>query len=313
MEIVVSTPGISHIPNINFDGAFSPSLEARRGVAELIGAACRDTGFFYVSGHRVPEEVSQRTVAASRKFFARPLAEKMQWHGAGGYGYEPPQLQTLDAKALPDTKEGFMMSLDGVGLSSTGKWPQDMPDFRQQLQEYDAHMRPLGRRIVQSLALSLGLDEHYFDDGYEHPSCSVRLLHYAPNPASAAPNQWGAGAHTDWGAITLLYQDEVGGLEILGPEGEWLPATPIPGAFVVNLGDMIRRWTNDKYQSTLHRVRSNASGRDRYSIATFFSPNEQYRVVCVPTCLEEGETPIYPPCTVGEHTAEMVRKTYGGG
>jgi isopenicillin N synthase-like dioxygenase len=313
MGSVVTEPKVSHIPNIDLDGAFSPSLEERRKVAAQIGAACRDTGFFYVSRHRVPDEVIARTVAVGRKFFARPRDEKMRWHGAGGYGYEPPQLQTLDANALPDLKEGYMMSLSGAGLSSTGKWPQDMPEFRAQLEDYDAHMRALGRVIARGLSLSLGLDEHYFDDGYEDPSCSVRLLHYAPNPGANVSNQWGAGAHTDWGAITLLYQDEVGGLEILGPEGEWLPATPIPGAFVINLGDMIRRWTNDKYKSTLHRVRSNPASRDRYSIATFFSPHEQYRVVCVPTCLEEGETPLYPPCTVGEHTAEMVRKTYGGG
>ena len=312
MGAAATGPTPSHIPNIDLSGAFSSSPEARREVAERIGAACRDTGFFYVSNHGVPEEAIAGMIAASQSFFARPREEKMKLHGAGGFGYEPPLAQTLDANALPDLKETFMISLDDAGSSGRANWPEDMPEFRAQLLEYDARLRALGRVIVRSLSLSLGLDEHYFDEGYERPACSIRLLHYAPSPASAAPNQWGAGAHTDWGAITMLHQDEVGGLEVRGPDGEWLPATPIPGAFVINLGDMIRRWTNDRYRSTLHRVRSRQASRDRYSIATFFNPDEQYRVVCVPTCLKEGETPIYPPCTVGEHTAEMVRKTYGG-
>ena len=313
MGFTIAQASSIHMPVIDLTGAFSPSLEDRRAVAQKIGAACRDIGFFYVTGHGVPAAVIERTVDASKAFFARPREDKMKLLGVGGYGYEPPQLQTLDASAPPDLKEGFMAGDAGSALASTAKWPPDMPEFRSAVAQYDAAMRTLGRVIVRSLSLSLGLAEDHFDDGYENPSCSVRLLHYAPKPEGALDNQWGAGAHTDWGAITMLHQDTVGGLEVLGPEGEWIAALPLPGSFVINLGDMIRRWTNDKYRSTLHRVKSNPASRDRYSIATFFSPHQDYRVVCVPTCLEEGETPIYPPCTVGEHTAEMVRKTYGGG
>jgi isopenicillin N synthase-like dioxygenase len=312
MAISAAEKEPAHIPVIDFAGALSPELGARRAVARAIREACRDTGFFYVRNHGVPEDTIERTVALSRAFFARPREAKLELAGVGGYGYEAPELQTLDEAAPPDTKEGFMMGEEGSPLAATVKWPEDMPEFRAQLDAYAAQMRGLGRAIVHSLALSLDLEETYFDDGYVEPSCSVRLLHYAPKTKGAAPNQWGAGAHTDWGAITMLHQDEVGGLEILGPDGEWLPATPTPGTFVVNLGDMIRRWTNDQYRSTLHRVRSSESSRDRYSIATFFSPAESYRVLCVPTCLAEGEAPHYAPCTVGEHFAEMVRKTYAG-
>jgi len=139
----------------------------------------------------------------------------------------------------------------------------------------------------------------------------VRLLHYPPHPADAAFNQLGAGAHTDWGSITMLLQDDCGGLEVQHVSGEWIRATPIPGTLIVNLGDMVRRWTNDIYYSTMHRALNNVSGVDRYSVASFFNPNYLYRVECVPTCRPEVGEPLYPPCTVGEHIKEMFEKTYG--
>ncbi len=305
------TDHVSSIPVIDLGPSFSPALESRKAVAAEIRAACRDTGFFYVSNHGVPEATIQATLETSRRFFARPLAAKMPLLGAGGYGYDPPQLQVLDAAAPPDLKEGFMMGPAESELARSVKWPADMPELRRQLEEYDARMRRLGRHLVRCIALSLDLAEDYFDDGYDRPSCSVRLLHYAPRPSDALPNQLGAGAHTDWGAITMLVQDDVGGLEVKGADGQWIKATPIPGTFVINLGDMIRRWTNDTYRSTLHRVVTGTASRDRYSIATFFNPRDDYRVVCVPTCLAANAEPIYPPCTVGEHIMDMMRKTYG--
>ncbi len=301
----------SAIPVIDLEESFSSSLERRKRVAAEVRSACRDIGFFYVRNHGVPETLIAATLETSRRFFAKPAAAKMQLLGAGGFGYDPPQRQVLDAAAPPDLKEGFMMGVTENALARTTKWPADMPELRERLHDYEAHLRELGRHLVRCIALSLDLPEDYFDAGYERASCSVRLLHYAPRPAAAPPNQLGAGAHTDWGAITMLHQDGVGGLEVLGADGEWIAATPIPGTFVINLGDMIRRWTNDRYRSTLHRVVSGTADRHRYSIATFFNPSEDFRVVCVPTCLAADETPIYPPCTVGEHIMEMMRKTYG--
>lgn len=301
----------SSIPVIDLTASFSNSLERRRRVAAEIRSASRDTGFFYVSHHGVPAATIQAMLETSRGFFTRPAADKLRLLGAGGFGYDPPQLQVLDAAAPPDLKEGFMMGPEESALAQSVKWPEDMPELRSRLQDYRAHMRTLGRHLVRCIALSLDLPEGYFDDGYDRPFCSVRLLHYAPRPADALPNQLGAGAHTDWGAITILWQDDVGGLEVKGAGGEWIKATPIAGTFVINLGDMIRRWTNDVYRSTLHRVVTGTASRDRYSIATFFDPRHDYRVVCVPTCLAANEEPIYPPCTVGEHIMEMMRKTYG--
>jgi isopenicillin N synthase-like dioxygenase len=177
--------------------------------------------------------------------------------------------------------------------------------------DYAIYMEELGRHLFSCPALSLDLRETYFDGGLRSPDYGIRLLRYPPHPRDAKQNQLGAGAHTDWGGLTMLLQDDVGGLEVQNGQGEWIQAPPIPGALTINLGDMVRRWTNDLYHSTRHRVLNNISGRDRYSVATFYNPEYNYRVECVPTCLPESGVPKYEPCTAGEHTDEMFRLTYG--
>lgn len=312
MTVLSTSQGITSIPVIDLGPSYSDDIEDRKKVADQIRTASRDIGFFYVRNHDVPQETIDETIAIGKLFFAKSLDEKMPLLGEGGYGYDPPQLQALDVGTPPDLKEGFMMGPPEMAIAQTVKWPDDMPEFQTQLTAYDAHMRRLGQHLMGCIALSLDLDENYFDGGLDKPGSSVRVLHYSPRPPEAPENQIGAGAHTDWGAITILHQDDVGGLEVQGPDGNWIKATPIQGTYVINLGDMIRRWTNDHYMSTVHRVMCAPPGKERYSIAAFYSPRDDYRVECVPTCIEAGEHPHYPPCTVGEHILEMVRKTYGG-
>ncbi|HZR68111.1 MAG TPA: 2-oxoglutarate and iron-dependent oxygenase domain-containing protein [Burkholderiales bacterium] len=327
--MIVYTPprAAASIPVVDLGGSFSPSREARKQVAWDIHKACRDTGFFYVAGHRVPRELVAAQFECAKRVFALPLEEKMRLHmrnSASTSGYEPVGGQVLDSqdaeKAPPDLKESFYFAMElpedhpwaqkRIRSFGHNQWPA-LEGFRSQTLAYQAAMRELGDRVLAMLALSLELDEGFFAPYYDMPGTTLRLLRYPPHPRAAQANQLGAGAHTDWGGITLLAQDALGGLEVRNAAGEWIQATPIPDTFVVNLGDLMQRWTNDVYRSNMHRVKNNSSSHDRYSIPFFYSPRPDSRIACMPTCASAENPPRYAPCTAAEHTYEMFKRSYG--
>ena len=158
-------------------------------------------------------------------------------------------------------------------------------------------------------AQALGLPPGGFDDSMRHPHCTLRLLHYPPQPATPAPGQIGCGAHTDWGALTLLAQDDAGGLQVCLPDGQWLDVPPRPDALIVNAGDMMPRWTNDRWRSSLHRVINRHAGRDRWSIAYFFDLDPEAQIAPLPGCVSAERPARYAPITAGAHLAEMYRRT----
>jgi isopenicillin N synthase-like dioxygenase len=312
------------IPVVDLEGA---------GVPEAINRACRDTGFFYVANHGVPQALVDAQFDCARRFFALPAEQRLALdmkNSLATAGYEPIEGQTLDSqdadaeKAPPDLKESFYCGMELPGehlwaqkrIRSFGhnQWPDEsgaMSGFREQTLRYQETMRTLGDRVLGQLALSLELPESFFAAFYEMPAMTLRLLRYPPHPQHARANQLGAGAHTDWGGITLLAQDGLGGLEVRNVEGEWIAATPVPGTFVVNLGDLMQRWTNDVYRSNMHRVRNNSSSRDRYSIAFFYGPSPDARIECIPTCTSAEQPPRFAACTAAQHMYEMFRRSYG--
>ena len=309
-----------NIPMVDFAGAFSTDPAERKAVAWEIHKASRETGFFYLTGHGVSDEVMAGQLRFARLFFEQPLERKLEIRMSNSphlRGYDPIGRQALDVDFPPDLKESMMLGRDlgpdhplirrGIPFEGPNQWPRDLPGFREQMETYIAEMMRLGRRLGAMLALSLALEEDYLDDGLAEPNCAVRLLRYPPHPADAAFNQLGAGAHTDWGLLTILLQDDAGGLEVRNGDGIWLRADPVPGTFVINLGDMVPRLTNGLYRSNLHRVLNNVGGIDRYSIATFFNPPYDYVFDCAPTCRPPGDAP--PPCTFGEHIQDMMRRT----
>jgi isopenicillin N synthase-like dioxygenase len=170
-------------------------------------------------------------------------------------------------------------------------------------------MQDLGTKVLSAFALALDLPEDFFADKVTKPLTTLRLLHYPPQEGRIDESRLGAGAHTDFGCFTMLWQDDAGGLQVRNSAGEFIDAVPIAGTFVVNVGDMMARWTNDRFASTTHRV-INASGRERYSMAFFFDPNFDAEVSCLPTCLAPGESPHYPPTTSGQHLLDRIAETF---
>ena len=313
------------VPLIDLAEALRPGGTRSTEVAACLREAAQGSGFFYVANHGVPAELVLRQFSMTRAFFDLPFAAKSALaldRSPARRGYEAVGAQQLDAGARPDLKESFYCGVEHAvdhryvqkGYQSYGgnQWPPELPALAAQCDLYIAAMRELCERLMQLLALSLELPESYFDALCVEPMLTLRLLRYPPHPADADERSFGAGAHTDWGAITVLAQDDHGGLEVQLPGGEWCAAAPVPGTFVVNLGDMIPRWTHGRYHSNPHRVRNVLSGgQPRYSIPFFFSPDYEARIEPLPSCLAAGQVPRETPCTAGEHLREMYDKTYG--
>jgi isopenicillin N synthase-like dioxygenase len=303
------------LPVVDVSALYSPDPIARLKVAGRMRRACLDRGFFYIVGHGVPETLTSAVFDGARALFDLPEAAKQAVgkHGSpANRGYEPLGGQTLEAGGAPDLKEGFYLGAEGEpeGFNrGPNQWPAELPELKPVMLAYHRAMTGLAGRLMAALALSLDLPEGAFADFCREPIAVLRLLHYPPQPP-ARPGQ-GAGAHTDFGGLTILLQDESGGLEVHDRAADaWTPAPPLAGTLVVNLGDLIARWTNDRYRSTPHRV-VNRSGRRRYSAPFFFSGAPAYGVACLETCLQPGERPKYPPVTVEAHIRERYRQTYG--
>jgi isopenicillin N synthase-like dioxygenase len=303
-------PAGARIPIVDLTGTLDDAGR-RDAVAREIHRAATDTGFFYVANHGVDDAIVDAAFAAGREFFALPAERKREiLMGRGEMrGYEPLESEQLDALTGADLKESFRLAREGGGPPN--RWPAGLPGFRDALLAYEAATSALGARLVRLLARSLGEPETAFDDAYRGTSATMRVLHYPPRPAASAGHQIGAGAHTDWGGITILAQDDVGGLEVQDATGVWLRAQPVPGTFVINIGDLIARWTNDRYRSTPHRVFNPPDAHDRYSIALFYGPRDDAWISCLPTCLAPGETARFAACTAGQHLAERWRAAYG--
>ena len=248
--------------------------------------------------------------AQSAAFFARPLAQKQALaieRVGGNRGYSGLMHEALDPKRGADLKEAFNIGLDlapddpeivaRAPFRTLNVWPDLGPVSATTMLAYFDACAALAGAIHRAFARDLGLPLDFFLDKFDRPMATLRLLHY---PAPAGAGEIGAGEHTDYGNITLLATDDVGGLEARTRAGAWIAAPPMPGAFIVNIGDCLMRWTNDVYVSTPHRV-VNRSGRERYSIAFFFDPNPEAQVEAIPSCLAPGEAARYAPILAADY------------
>lgn len=262
---------------------------AREALARDIRAACRDSGFFYVVGHGVAPALLRELAEASSRFFALPAAQKQaiaMAHGGRAWRGWFPVGGELTGGA-PDRKEGLYFGSElapehprvraGVPMHGPNLFPEQVPELRPLVLRYIAAMTTVAQALLVGVARSLGLAGDYFAKHYTaEPTVLFRVFHYPAGPDEG----WGVGEHTDYGLLTLLAQDEVGGLQVKTPRG-WIDAPPIAGALVCNIGDMLDRLTGGEYRSTPHRVR-NTSGRSRLSFPFFFDPDFAAEVVPLP-------------------------------
>ncbi|KAL3474685.1 hypothetical protein BJX99DRAFT_173297 [Aspergillus californicus] len=307
------------VPIIDISGYLQNDKAETRDIVAAIRSACRYPGFFQITGHSVSADLRAQTLQSLQEFFGLPQDVKMQVHRTKSEcsaGYEVVGEQKVEAGG--DQKEGFMIGPDpfpGKVLQVANQWPEESvcPGFRETFTQHYKEVRQLSKSMFRLLALSLELEETYFDNFVaSRDSITMCKAHrYPPTSREMAAKTKGIGAHTDWGALTLLLQDEVGGLEVYyEPEDKWYPVKYIPDAYVVNIGDMMERWTNNRYKSTRHRVISPVSGKYRYSIGLFNEGLMDQLLECIPTCIEEGEKPLHEPILVETHLRACYDATY---
>ena len=294
-------------------GATSP-------LAKAIARTCEDTGFLVVAGHGVPQALPDRVFAQAAAFFAQPEPEKLALKiGELNIGYLPFGGQTVrhspvNRNTKPNFSESFYITRDRAPdhpdilsrkrLIGLNRWPVDMPEFRTAAMDYYAAMERMTTRLVPVFALALGLPSNYFADAFAEPSCTIRLIHYPPQPAPEA-NEFGFAPHTDNNFITFLAQSALPGLEVRTAEGEWIRPPAVPGTFVVNTGAMLARYSNDRFRATPHRV-INRNDRSRYAIPFFLGPNHDVVVAPVETCVSRDNPPKYEPITPGDFNERLL-------
>jgi len=312
---------VNQLPIIDIAPLYGNDQQAWQSVAAQIDLACREWGFFYIKGHPISAERIEQVVGSAQQFFALPQAEKLkiditQTRHHRGYGAIA--TEQLDPNLPSDLKETFDMGfhlpadhpdvLAEKPLRGPNRHP-DIPGWQALMEQHYLDMQALGQTLLQAITVALGIERDFFDQRFIEPVSVLRFIHYPPRHTATSAQQQGAGAHTDYGCITLLHQDAAGGLQVRNVGGQWIDAPPIDGTFVVNIGDMMARWSNDRYLSTPHRVIS-PLGVDRYSMPFFVEPNPDTRIECLPGCQSAARPARYPATTCAQFLLSRFADTY---
>lgn len=293
------------------------TFEGRRNLACILRKAAVDTGFFYIRNHGISAGQLEGVFDASRRYFALPLEARMGdlVDNVTRRGYSPMSASQQDG-FHPDLKESYDFGYDlpaddpdvVAGLFGHGpnKWPDHFPDFQKRIAPYIDAVLGEAKTLFRLFAISLDAPEDYFTRHLNKPMMQTRLMHYPPQSSLTQDDVFGTAPHVDIGFITILAQDPIGGLELQKKDGEWVSAPHLDGTFVVNLGDLFKRVSNDIYSSTYHRV-VNRSGRQRYSIPSFINLDYHTPVSCLESCIVPGDVAHYPPVTSGEVLESTLR------
>ncbi|WP_036230843.1 isopenicillin N synthase family dioxygenase [Marinobacterium jannaschii] len=308
------TTSFHEIPVVDIAALIDNSDPER--VAREIGDICENIGFLYVRNHGVPAELIREVYDLTEAFFALPFEEKERLNivrsGPTLRGYIPMYGENVDPENTRDFKECFDLGAHQEAISpffGPNQMPAQPARFAEVMMQYHEAMMALGRKLVSAIALSLNLPADYFEKLQTRPITIQRLLHYPPQSGEITRKEFGIGAHTDYGFLTILNQDAVGGLQVQNRVGEWVSAPPVEGTFIVNIGDLVQTFTNGRYTSTMHRV-INTSGRERYSLPFFMDLDFDAVVDVVPTCISEDTPLTTRPYTCGEHKYKRFVDSY---
>lgn len=328
-----------YVPVIDLGGARLGSPGAREALAAAIDKVCRTSGFLVIVGHGVDERTISDMYRATRELFALPVREKvalladpgdplMRGFGrAGSLAASNEDAVVARERALPDVSETYTINRLGESrgarslpahadsaLRSPNRWPA-LAGFSEAYLAYYAAMEGLAGDLIRLFALGLGLPEDWFDDKIDRHMTNMTANYYPAQETPPEPGQLRKGVHSDWGSLTILYQDNgTGGLQVQDKSGAWLDVPVIDGSFVVNIGDLMANWTNNQWVSTVHRVVNpprELAGTERYSIPFFHQPNFDALIECIPTCTGPENPPRHRPVRSGEYITGKFRKAYG--
>lgn len=312
----------TQIPVIDL-GLSATNARSAEAVAQRIGAACEEIGFFIVTGHGVPGAALNEMYDVCRRFFEQPDSVKRlgsadppdRFRGytgtsdreAGAAGSPSDLLETFEASSFETAEEmaaaGY--SEEWVTLHHPNVWPQEPVEMKDIWHRFMREMNELAGRLMHLAAISLGLPQSWFDEKFDRAASYQVANYYPPQHEAPQPNQLRQSAHTDFGGFTILYQDsDVGGLQVRTRDGEWTPVPVMKGGFVVNLGDLLAKWTNDRWVATEHRVVNPplGTGTARISIPFFHHPNKDALIEAIPTCVDAGHPARYPAVRAGNWT-----------
>jgi isopenicillin N synthase-like dioxygenase len=297
----------------------APLLRGEAGALGSLGAELRDAfenvGFYFVVNHGIPQSLIDAAFDAARRFHAMELDRKLALQmNKDNVGYLPfksstTRHSTLNANNRPNLVEAYFTRrelppehpdrVSGLPFRGPNQWPDDLAGFRDTVLSYQTAMQDLGLRLLPLYAVALGLEADYFAQAFREPMFTLRMAHY-PRQDVVEDNEFGLAPHTDTSFMTMLAQNDVPGLSIRLPNGRWLDAPSLPGSILVNGGDLLRRWTNERFLATPHRV-INRSGQERYAIPFFMDCDYDWQMGCLPTCQDAGNPPLYEPITYPEY------------
>ena len=319
---------MARFPIVDIEKYFNSNKIEKDNHSQEVDAICRNSGFLAIKNHGIDQPVIEGIWNATERFFSLSSNKKNESKAPFDgypYGYLGPGKEALAAskgmKTPPDLKESFnggpilrpanITDSDALSFCYADTiWPNSPVEFKSAWIAYYQQMEILASKIMQLFATALRLEERFFDPYIDQPISALRALNY---PAQKKPPEIGqlrAGAHSDYGSLTILLPEENSvGLEILTLSGQWELVPAIPNTFIINIGDLMARWTNDRWISTLHRVVNKGSINKRQSLAYFHQPNWNAEIQCLSCCLQDGELPKYPPVKSGPYLMEKFKST----